>query len=146
MKIFVKYIWTIIFIPAFIILTADVLNISPNYAKNVNSAKEFYNIIHKIITPSSLATLEIKIKAVSKDPNFSAEGMLVQLFDENYNVIDKSQVMEGKVRFELKSKYLLSQHFRVVAPGTADEINVDNLVDLNMLTIHESQLTELDIH
>lgn len=144
MKGLLKYIWILALIPALGFLKSD-LNASIFVATKQSHAKEFAESVKTVMQPSAVYTLVINIKPVPKNNNFSADGMLVQLFDENYTLIDNSQVIGGKVKFELGSKYLKLQHFKVVAPATADEMQVTNLENTYELSVHEDQLTELEV-
>ena len=94
------------------------------------------------IKPPPLRVLEFHVNAISDSNNFSADGIRVELYDVQYNLIETSQVIDNRVRFLLDPKYSNLQHVKVVCPLTADELKVDmNKPDI-VFSIHEKHIAE----
>ncbi len=146
MKVLIKYIWTLVLIPALVFLKGDLSFDTYMYLNNIKPSEEITKSVKTITTPQKTMPLVININAIAKNKNFSADGLPVILYDEQYNLLQKSQVVQGKVHFTLPMSTTQTISYKIISPLTADEMNLDNIFIENTLSIHESQMNELMIH
>jgi hypothetical protein len=81
------------------------------------------------------------VKAVGIQPSFDAAGMVVKLYDTDFNLVGNSQVVNGKVRFVLPNLADTASNFTAVVEATSDDVTfIPN--DANILHIYEAHLAE----
>lgn len=145
MKLLIKYIWTLVLIPALVFLKGDLSFDTYMYINNMKPSEEISKTVSTITAPEKMMSVVVNINPVSKNKGFSADGMPVQMFDEYYNLIQQSQVLHGKVHFEIPFTTSQNDSYIVVSTKTADEIKLENIFVENTLAIHESQLQDFEI-
>ncbi|MDP1727014.1 MAG: hypothetical protein Q8M15_09545 [Bacteroidota bacterium] len=145
MKLLIKYIWTLVLIPALVFLKGDLSFDTYMYINSMNPPAEIAKTVGKVVASEKMMSVVVKINPISKNKGFSADGMPVQMFDEYYNLIQQSQVIRGKVHFEIPFTTSQNDSYIVVSTKTADEIKLDNIFVENTLAIHESQLADFEI-
>lgn len=145
MKIALKYLWSLAFIPFLVFLKGD---LSVDTYMNINkiepisiSTKEVINNLKPI--PKKL--LSVKVKGISEHGQFSASGLAVYLYDENYSIVCKSQVINGRARFILNSDLDTSKTYSIVTPQTADELKLVHGSKTQELVVYEEHLKDSSI-
>ena len=141
MKVLIKYIWTLILIPALVFLKGDLSVDTYMHINEINVPEEISHPIKTALTPPKYMPLIVKIRPIPKNKDFSADGLPVYLYDENYNLLLKSQVVHGFVHFEVPFKMIPKKIFKVVSPTTADEMLLD-IHKKNIFCINEAQLND----
>ena len=142
MKIVIKYLWSIFFIPFLIFLKGD---FSVDTYMNFNQIEPLAKTREKMmnnIKPVAKPCLFVKVKAISTKGGFNAHGLTANLYDSNYNLVSTSQIVQGKIQFNLEHGSDTLQQFRVVVPSTADEMEFIKGNDYPLLTVYEDHLVD----
>ncbi len=142
MKLLIKYIWTLVLIPAFFFIKGDLSWDAFRNINELNPEREITKRVKDAFEPSSPKLIEFKVNAVSTSENFSAEGMKVELYDHLYNLLQKSQVVGGRVKFKLDPIKSNIEKFNLVCPTTADELKINSENRNAIFSIHEKYIRE----
>lgn len=142
MKVALKYIWSLAVIPFLIFLKGD---LSMDTFMHINKIEPIEKTKEKIMEnfhPEPKPFFEINVKAITKSGNFTADGIPVNLYDSSYNLVCQSQVVLGKVKFQLEDLTQMKNSYHIVVPKTADQLEICSGVISSPLLIFEDHMKE----
>lgn len=127
MKKSLKYLSTLVLIPFVVFLRGDVdLSVDTfMFGEQVQAVANTKMEIQEKLKAEPIYFFQIKTEVKASTPGFTGEGLPVQLYDSTYQLIGKSQIINGKVRFQLAHAADTATLRYVVLPSTAAEIKVD---------------------
>ncbi len=142
MKVFLKSLWALLVVPPLIFLKGD---LSVRTMFDVYDFKSVEVIEEKISLADgdeTLAEFEVPVQIVEADSTFSGDGMVVTLYDQSYGLIERSQIIQGRVKFRLKGNNARSNKFILVSNVTMDEMRLDlsRGINADTMVIHASQI------
>ncbi len=141
MKVALKYFWVLALIPILIWLKNDFDLDAEKIGSGIDTIAKTRAIVKDNLTPDPKNVFYIKVKAVGLQSSFDAAGMVVKLYDSDFNLVGNSQVVNGKVRFVLPNLADTAAQFTAVVQATSDDITfIPN--DGAQLTIYEKHLAE----
>jgi hypothetical protein len=141
MKVALKYFWVLALIPILIWLKNDFDLDAEKIGSGIDTIAKTRAIVKDNLTPDPKNVFYIKVNAVGVHSSFDAAGMVVKLYDEDYNLVGNSQVVNGKVRFVLPNLSDTASNFTAVVEATSDDVSfVPN--DGKELRIYEAHLAE----
>lgn len=142
MKIIFKYLWSVLLVPFLVFLKGDFsvdTYISVNQIEPLAKTRE--RMIEQV-QPATKPILHVKVKAISESGSFTAAGLPAELYDSNYNLIAKSQIVNNRINFSLDKGEDTLANYTVVIPNTADEISFNGNHPSEELQVHESHLID----
>lgn len=144
MKVMLKYIWTVVFLPFLLFVKGDLsLDTFAEITKLDQPIKEVHAKVSQAVSAEGDITFTIPVKIVSNQDSFSGNGLKVKLFDAEYNQIAESQILDQTVKFTIPSRYAAHQNFHVVSVETADELDLEGLQKIEVsLEVNEAHLSE----
>ncbi|MCG9881819.1 MAG: hypothetical protein MH472_14585 [Bacteroidia bacterium] len=139
MKKSLKYLSTLILIPFVVFLRGD-MELSVDtfmFGEQVEAVVVTKNQISEKLKAEPTYSFVVKTKVIAQNPGFTGDGLPVHLYDSTYQLIGKSQIMAGKVKFTLQHASDTASLRYVVLPSTASEVEVFYGADNNALLVEE---------
>jgi len=126
MKKSLKYLSTLILVPFLVFLKGDAdLSVDTfMFGEQVEAVVVTKNQIEEKLMAEPICFLTIKTEVKAVNNGFTGEGLPVHLYDSSYQLIAKSQIVKGRVRFQLAHAADTATLQYVVLPATAAEIKV----------------------
>jgi len=126
MKKSLKYLSTLILVPFLVFLKGDAdLSVDTfMFGEQVEAVVVTKNQIEEKLMAEPICFLTIKTQVKATNNGFTGEGLPVHLYDSSYQLIAKSQIVQGRVRFQLAFAADTASLQYVVLPATAAEIKV----------------------
>ena len=141
MKVALKYFWVLALIPILIWLKNDFDLDAEKIGNGIDTIAKTRAIVKDNLTRDPKNVFYIKVKPIGLQSSFDAAGMVVKLYDKDYNLVGNSQVVNGKVRFVLPNLADTASNFTAVVEATSDDVSfIPN--DANILHIYEAHLAE----
>ncbi|GAB1447155.1 MAG: hypothetical protein L6Q78_08300 [Bacteroidia bacterium] len=124
MKIVLKYIWTLMIVPPLMFLKGDLSFHTMLDVHGIQPTELIEKKMESAIGGKEVYELIVPVKVKSNEPSFTGEGLMINLYDENYRFIQRSQVIKGQILFRLVGDNAKPKSFILVSPETLDEIKV----------------------
>jgi hypothetical protein len=141
MKVALKYFWVLALIPILIWLKNDFDLDAEKIGNGMDTIAKTREMVKDNLTPEPKSVFYIHVKPVGVQSSFDASGMVVKLYDKDYNLVGNSQVVDGRVRFVLPTIGDTASSFTAVVVATSDDITfIPN--DGSVLQIYEAHLAE----
>jgi hypothetical protein len=136
MKLIIKYIWSIAIIPFLVFLKGDLSVDTFMRLNNIESIAKTKEKVMNKFQPKANTLYMIPVKVVSNNPAFSADGLKVDLYNSEFNLVEHTQVLNGMVCISSASVADTGSYHLIVA-STADELKFKPSTTNAPLTIHE---------
>ena len=109
---------------------------------DLNSVDVVENRINIIDGDEVTNEFEVPVQLLEADSTFSGDGMVITLYDQSYGILERSQIIQGRVKFRLKGAHANHKKFILVSNVTMDEMSLDISKQTNSdtLYIHASQI------
>ncbi len=142
MKVFLKSLWALLIVPPLIFLKGDLSVKSMFDVYDLKSVDVIEDKISLADGDEVLLEFEVPIQILEADSTFSGDGMVITLYDQSYGLLERSQIIQGRVKFRLKGAKARSNKFILVSNVTMDEMQLDLSRGLNAdtMVIHASQI------
>lgn len=125
MKVLVKYIWTLVIVPPLLFLKGDLSFQTMLDVHGIQPTEMIEKKMESAIGGKEVYELIVPVKIVSNDASFTGEGMVINLYDENYRFIQRSQVIKGQILFRLVGDNAKPKSYILVSPETLDELKIN---------------------
>jgi hypothetical protein len=142
MKVFLKSLWALLIVPPLIFLKGDLSMKTMFDVYDLNSVDVVENRISIIDGNEPSKEFEVPVQVLEADSTFSGDGMVITLYDQSYGILERSQIIQGRVKFRLKGAKSNHQKFILVSNVTMDEMSLDisKQPNTDTLFIHASQI------
>jgi hypothetical protein len=139
-----KYIWSVAIIPFLVFLKGD---LSVDTFMHINQIEPIAKTKEKVmnkVQPKANTLYMIPVKVVSNNPAFSADGLKVDLYNNEYEVVEHTQVVNGMVCIASASVADTGM-YHLVVPSTADELIFKPSPKNEALVIFEEHLDATEL-
>jgi hypothetical protein len=142
MKVFLKSLWALLIVPPLFFLKGDLSMKTMFDVYDLNSVDVVENRISIIDGDEVTKEFEVPVQVLEADSTFSGDGMVITLYDQSYGILERSQIIQGRVKFRLKGAKSNHQKFILVSNVTMDEMSLDisKQPNTDTLFIHASQI------
>lgn len=141
MKVVLKYIWSLAVLPLLIFLKGDLsidTFLQMNHVEPVVLDRQELMDKLKQKPPNEMV---LPVKIISQQPNFTGDGLEVEIYDADYTLIGKSQIIHHRLRLQLPAEMEKGDEIRLVVPHSADELTMQfNDVPADTLVVHEESV------
>lgn len=142
MKVFLKSLWALLFVPPLIFLKGDLSMKTMFDVYDFKSEDAIEERISIVDGDEHVTEFDVPVQIVEADSSFSGEGMVITLYDQSYGLLERSQIIQGRVKFRLKGAKSTKNKFILVSNVTMDEMSLDitKTPPTDTLIIHASQI------